>query len=201
VADEADPAFRRRREGPDSAHSANNDGDFVELYLEHYSRLVRALTIAGADRFTAQDLTQEAFARTFQRWRRVRAGPNPAGYLYTVAFRLLRRRRPFTETPLDDADLPGVPPLEEAVLNVAIVRQALAEMAPRQRACVALCLYLGRSTAEAAELLGVSPSTVRVQLHRARQRLRMTAGDTKFAYVSPLPLTTARCGSPRHPVD
>jgi RNA polymerase sigma factor (sigma-70 family) len=186
VAGETESASRPPGEGSESARPANHDSDFVELYLEHYSRLVRALTIAGAGPFNAQDLTQEAFARTFQRWRRVRTGTNPAGYLYTVAFRLLRRRRPFTETPLDDTNLPVVPPVEETVLTVEIVRQALAAMAPRERACVALCMYLGHSTEETAELLGVSPATVRVQLHRARQRLRMTPGDTHDAPVSPL---------------
>jgi RNA polymerase sigma factor (sigma-70 family) len=181
VADEAKPASDSPAEGSDVARPAGDGGDFAELYLEHYSRLVRALIIAGADPATAQDLAQETFARTFQRWGRVRAGSNPPGYLHTIAFRLLRRRRRFTETPLDDAYLPGVPGVEEAALNVEIVRQVLANMAPRQRACVALCVYLDYSTEETAGLLGLSPSTVRVQLHRARQKLHMTVAETHAA--------------------
>jgi RNA polymerase sigma factor (sigma-70 family) len=166
------------------AASPLGDGDFAELYLEHYSRLVRALIIAGSDPLTAQDLAQEAFARTFARWRRVRDGPNPAGYVHTTAFRLLHHRRPITETPvaLDDTSLPAVPPVDHAALTAAAVRGALAGMAPRQRACVALCLYLGHSTGETAELLGISPSTVRVQLHRARQRLRAAAVDDRDSH-------------------
>jgi RNA polymerase sigma-70 factor (ECF subfamily) len=169
--------------------------DFATLYLHHYGRLVRALTIAGADLPTAQDLAQEAFARTFRRWRHVRAGANPPGYLHTVAFRLLRRRRPFKEAPLDDDDdvHPSVPGVEEAAVNAETVRQALAAMPPRQRACVALCVYLGYTTEETAGLLGISSSTVRVQLHRARHRLRATAdapaiGDT-LVNAEPAPVT------------
>jgi DNA-directed RNA polymerase specialized sigma24 family protein len=112
-----------------------------------------------------------------QRWRRLRTGANPAGYVHTVAFRLLHRRRPVAETPLDDTFLPPVPPVDEAALAVETVRNALANMAPRQRACVALYVYLGHSADETAELLGISPSTVRVQLHRAHQTLRSAAGD------------------------
>jgi RNA polymerase sigma factor (sigma-70 family) len=189
VAREAEPTSRPSARGPEPPDWAEDGADFAELYLRHYSRLVRALIIAGADPHTAQDLAQEAFARTFQRWRRVRAGPNPPGYLHTIAFRLWRHRRPFTETTLDDAVLPAVPGVEETALNAELVRQALADMAPRQRACVALCMYLGHSSEETAELLGISPSTVRVQLHRARQKLRLTAAaaDTHNELLSPDP--------------
>jgi RNA polymerase sigma factor (sigma-70 family) len=186
VAHIAEPPSR----GKAKASEISEDGDFAELYLAHYSRLVRALIIAGADSATAQDLTQEAFARTFQRWRRVRAGPNPPGYLHTIAFRLLRRRRAFTETRLDDAALPGVPGVEEAALNAETVRRVLAQMAPRQRACVALCTYLGYSNEETAELLGLSPSTVRVQVHRARQRLRVASAGTQSAGEAASPART-----------
>jgi hypothetical protein len=70
-----------------------------------------------------------------------------------------------------------VPGGEEAVLNVEIVPQASTEMAPRQRACVALCMYLGR------------------------EKLRMTACDTPFPPMSPLPLPAAQRGPPRRQVD
>jgi len=178
---EADPAGHSAAAGHNqgSRRALDGDGDFVELYLAHYSRLVRALIIAGSDPLSAQDVAQEAFARTWQRWRRIRTGSNPAGYIYTVAFRLLYDRRPMTEVLLDpdDTSLPPVPPADDAVLSADAVRDALATMAPRQRACVALCSYLGHSVDETAQLLGISPSTVRVQLHRARMRLRPAAGD------------------------
>jgi RNA polymerase sigma-70 factor, ECF subfamily len=173
--------------GQDSAEPPSGGGDFAELYLKHYSRLVRALIIAGSDPVTAQDLAQEAFARTFQRWRRVRTGANPAGYVHTIAFRLLNRRRRLSETPLEDTSLPPVPPVDEAALAAETVRNALAHMPPRQRACVALHVYLGHSADETAELLGISPSTVRVQLHRARQRLRSAAGDDLSQPTRPPP--------------
>jgi RNA polymerase sigma-70 factor (ECF subfamily) len=184
--------------GSGRAAPAADDGDFAALYLHHYSRLVRALMIAGADLPTAQDLAQEAFARAFRRWRHVRAGANPPGYLHTVAFRLLRRRHPLDEAPLDDDLHPSTPGVEEAAVDAETVRLALAAMPPRQRACVALCVYLGYTTEETAGLLGISPSTVRVQLYRARQRLRTTAaapaiGD-KLANSEPAPAASG----PRH---
>ena len=48
----------------------------------------------------------------------------------------------------------------------------------QQRACVVL-RHVGRFTApEIAELLGTSPGTVRVQLHRAHKSLRVTLEET-----------------------
>jgi RNA polymerase sigma factor (sigma-70 family) len=67
--------------------------DFVDCYQTHYRRLIRALQLSGADQATAQDVAQEAFAQAFARWRSVSKGTNPPGYVYTTAFRLLRRGR------------------------------------------------------------------------------------------------------------
>jgi DNA-directed RNA polymerase specialized sigma24 family protein len=64
--------------------------DFVTVYESHYPRLVRALEIGGLDRASAEDVAQEAFARTLVHWRRVRLGTNPPGYVYRTAFRLSR---------------------------------------------------------------------------------------------------------------
>ncbi|MCA1692656.1 MAG: hypothetical protein LC733_10840 [Actinobacteria bacterium] len=55
------------------------------------------MVLTGARRDDAEDVAQEAFARTLSRWRRVRTGSNPPGYVYRVAFRLLRRAQPHPE--------------------------------------------------------------------------------------------------------
>jgi RNA polymerase sigma factor (sigma-70 family) len=146
--------------------------EFVALYRLHYPRLVRALTISTGDAAAAEDLAQEAFARTYTRWRRVRAGPNPPGYIYTVGFRLLRRRGALSQTPFDEteqAGLAGASGGQDAVVTESVLRAVVAAMPPRRRACAALCIYLSFSAEEAAVALGISPVTVRVQLLRARR--------------------------------
>lgn len=146
--------------------------DFAAFYHDHYARLVTALRSAGADAARSEDIAQEAFARTFRYWSRVRDGSNPAGYAYRTAFRLLYRRgRPPTSR-LDDVE-PVVPGHEEASAARMTVEAALSAMPPRRRACTALCLYLGLPVNEAAEILGIAPGTVRKQLELARQALRI----------------------------
>jgi RNA polymerase sigma factor (sigma-70 family) len=159
-------------DGADTDLPSPEPSDFVELFRMHYGRVVRALSLAGAMPATAEDLAQEAFARTFGHWRRVRRGPNAPGYVYRVAFRLLRRRGLIPTTAVDEA-VNG--PEEGAVLAIDLER-ALAAMPPRRRACVVLCACLEVSTAEAAEILRVAPGTVRKQLELARATLRRDLG-------------------------
>jgi RNA polymerase sigma factor (sigma-70 family) len=147
--------------------------DFAELFRYHYPRLVRALQLAGAAHSQAEDTAQEAFARTFAHWRRVRTGSNPAGYLFRVAFRLLRRRGLLPPSPLDDQLESG--PIEYSTEDTATARvdieRALAVMPPRRRACVVLCWLLEATTADAADALNLAPGTVRKQLELARRQL------------------------------
>ncbi|HWW52234.1 MAG TPA: sigma-70 family RNA polymerase sigma factor [Acidimicrobiales bacterium] len=137
----------------------------------HYPRLVRALVLAGSSGAAAEDIAQEAFARTFRHWRRVRRGTNPPGYLYRVAFRLLRRRGLLPTTALDEAALPVSGPEDAAVFHADLER-LLRAMPPRRRACAILCLALGLTPTDAAEALRIAPGTVRKQLELARATLR-----------------------------
>jgi RNA polymerase sigma factor (sigma-70 family) len=137
---------------------------------------VRALVLAGSPTPTAEDLAQEAFARTFRHWRRVRQGTNPPGYVYRVAFRLLHKRGALPTTPLDDAALPTAGP-EDAAVSRADLEDALRAMPPRRRACAVLWFALGLTPTEAAEALRIAPGTVRKQLELARAALRLRLAD------------------------
>jgi len=137
----------------------------------HYPRLVRALLLAGATPEQADDVAQDAFARTFGHWRRVRRGTNPPGYAYRVAFRQLRRRGGLPTTPLDDAAVVASG-LEEGAATRVDLEAALQAMPPRRRACAVLCLCLGLTPIEAGETLGIAAGTVRKQLDLARTSLR-----------------------------
>jgi len=148
------------------------EDDFAALYLAHYRRLVRALELAGLSSATAEDVAQEAFARTLARWARVRRGTNPPGYVFRVAFRLSRRRRDawWTGTDSSAPDVAG-----EATLRVAL-RETLAAMPAGRRGCAVLCLVLGMTPEEAGRALGIAASTVRKQVQRARLDLRSSLG-------------------------
>lgn len=151
--------------------------DFVECYLAHYRRLVRALRLGGADAAAAEDLAQEAFARALAGWRRISKGSNPPGYVYTTGFRLLRRwlRR---ASRWDGGDLPevGIDPMPDATTAIA-VEAVLATMPPKRRVCAVMCLIVGLAVHDAGEALGIADGTVRKHLEEARRELRTVLGD------------------------
>jgi RNA polymerase sigma factor (sigma-70 family) len=147
----------------------SSSGDFEQLYREHYSRLTRALRLAGAGD-AAEELAQEAMARTLAKWRRVRKGTNPVGYAYTTAFRLLQRHQRRAQ-PVASARGQSAAGPEGATVTNAVLVETLDAMPPARRAVAALCISLGWTTDEAATALGISPSTARVQLHNARADL------------------------------
>ncbi len=144
--------------------------DFVTVYQAHYPRLVRALEIGGLDRPAAEDVAQEAFARTLGHWKRVRLGTNPPGYVYRTAFRLSRSRWK-REDALESERASSGDTESEAVSRLAL-ESALARMPARRRACAVLCFVVGLSPKEAARSLGIAEGTVRKQLGLAREELK-----------------------------
>jgi RNA polymerase sigma-70 factor (ECF subfamily) len=146
--------------------------NFVDCYTVHYRRLVRALQLGGAERDTAEELAQEAFARALSRWRRISRGPNPPGYVYTTAFRLLQRsqRRSARTQTVANHELLAIAP-DSDTTSVVAVEQLLAGMPPKRRACAVMCFVVGASVHEAGEALGIADGTVRKHLEAARQDL------------------------------
>lgn len=144
--------------------------DFVTVYERHYPRLVRALEIGGLDGASAEDVAQEAFARTLGHWRRVRLGTNPPGYVYRTAFRLSRGHWKQEHGPeIEQASRND--PAAEAVAKL-VLEAALAQMPARRRACAMLCFVVGLTPKEAARSLGIAEGTVRKQLGLARDDLK-----------------------------
>jgi RNA polymerase sigma-70 factor (ECF subfamily) len=156
---------------------AERAGSFEEFFHAHHERLLRVLYLSTGDRHEAEDLTQDAFVRVFERWPRVQAADDPAGYLYRVALNQRRSRlrrlrvaarnalRLGTEAPADD---------QAATDDRLSVRGALAALPDGQREAVVLIEWLRMTDAEAGEVLGITPGAVRTRLHRARAALRET---------------------------
>ena len=61
--------------------------DFDTFFHTEYQRLFQTMYLLVRDRAQAEDFAQEAMARTYERWRRIR---DPAGYAYRTAFNLRR---------------------------------------------------------------------------------------------------------------
>ena len=154
----------------------SQEDDFVALFESEYGRLVRALYVLSGSGSEAEDLAQEALARVYERWQRVRGMESPIGYLYRVALNLHRRglRAP------RHLGLREVQELEGGLSDVdqrSDLAKAVSELSPRLREALFLHEWLGFTSEQVAKLIHVRPSSVRARLSRARKELREKLGD------------------------
>jgi RNA polymerase sigma factor (sigma-70 family) len=148
--------------------------EFGEFYGAEYRRIAKALFLLTGSGTDAEELAQEAMARTYERWARVRTMDNPVGYVYTVALNLHRRRHRRRPPKLGPPPAPQDP--EAMVQERSEVAQALAMLTIEQRQAVVLVEWLGFDASQAGRLLGVDAASVRGRLHRARESLRERLG-------------------------
>lgn len=147
--------------------------EFEAFFREQYPVLVRMLYLLTGSNAEAEDLAQEALARAFERWRRVRHMTSPGGYVCRTALNLQRKRvrsldvrARRTPSGADERDR-----IEEAEQRTDLAR-ALSSVPVRRRQALVLTAWLELSAEEAGSLLGIKPATVRSEASRARAALR-----------------------------
>lgn len=155
--------------------------DQVRLtYLEVRGPLWRALVAWSGEVDVADEAVAEAFAQLLRRGDEVL---DPAAWVWRAAFRVaagdLQQRRGRARRGADPEVLELVPSatdrLPDDALDLVAAIQALTD---QQRQCIALVDIAGHTAPSAAEILGTSAATVRVQLMRARRQLRTLLADS-----------------------
>jgi RNA polymerase sigma-70 factor, ECF subfamily len=150
--------------------AATDQAGFSAFYRDAWPSVARALAIALGDRDLAVDATDEAMARAYPRWGRLRGYDNPAGWVYRVGLNWARshHRRMSRRHTLERAE-PIPPPVSDPE-----VRTALMALPLKLRSVVVCRLLLDWSVADTAKALGVRPGTVQSRLHRAVQTLEVS---------------------------
>jgi RNA polymerase sigma factor (sigma-70 family) len=155
---------------------ADEARDFDAFFNQEYTRLLRLLFAMTGNRMEAEDLAQEAMTRTFERWGRVSGMESPAGYAYRVAVNLNRSRlRHLRLRLLRQREIRRPPQTEPEIVGTVVA--ALASLPRGQREALLLVEWLGLDAAEAGRILGISASSVRSRVHRAKATLRGERGD------------------------
>jgi RNA polymerase sigma-70 factor (ECF subfamily) len=129
-----------------------------------------------------EDVVQEVFLEA-HRLRQTQSVVSWAGLLRRLAacraLDRLRQRR--STVSLDNVQLldPGDGPEEEAIGHELAerLRQAIAELSPREGAVFCLRYFADLSYQRIAEALDVTPGAVAVALHKARARLEVLLGE------------------------
>lgn len=165
-----------------AAFAAGQAAAFEALYRRHASAVHGLTYRLSGRRSEAEELTQEVFVRAWQHRDGFESGAHLLSWLRRVAVNLwineLRRIHP--ESLAEEVDgepraelpdtRPGVPGLR------LDLERALARMPPRLRAVLLLHDLYGLRHEEISRCLDITRGASKVQLHRARTRLKELLG-------------------------
>ena len=161
---------------------------FTELYEHFFPRVYQYLLKRTCDSTLADELVSDTFLRCFQHLKDY--DPERGAFstwLFRIAQNAMNKRygsREFTsETAWDDAFDPAGPdsetPEQQALSaeRSEELRNAIKQLPERQQKILEMTYWLEMKSNEIAEVLGMAPSSVRVALKQARDRLREILGE------------------------
>jgi RNA polymerase sigma-70 factor (ECF subfamily) len=179
----------------DFQRGVDRERSFEVLFRRFRPRIERFLASRVFSPEERLDLTQVIFLRIYQGLEGFRGEGSLEGWVLQVAMNVYRKwrdrqpggRHAMAEVPFEDssgapepAETAGFPspsatasPLDHIVREERLkaLREAIGELAPKQRLCMELRVYQDRSVQEIAVALRISPETVKAHLFQARQRL------------------------------
>ena len=155
------------------AVAAGDQDAFTHLYAD-YVRMVHAIVLGRVPRRDVDDLVQDVFLTAYTRIRELREPAAFGGWIATIARNratdYLRTTREQFELP---DELPGGDPIDAETFAVLDIVRKLPEA---YRDTLLMRLVEGMSGAEIAERSGLTPASVRVNLHRGMKLLREKLG-------------------------
>lgn len=131
---------------------------------------LRAALVARFGATRGREATVDTISWAWEHWDRVQSTENAGGFLYRVGCRKASRWR-WSRPLLDDRGAVAEEPLVEPGLAAA-----LASLTVAQRQSLLLVEGRGATYTEAAELLGISRSSVQTHVERALAKLRDELG-------------------------
>ncbi len=155
------------------AVAAGDRDAFAQLYAD-YVRMVHAIVLGRVPHRDVDDLVQDVFLTAYTRVAELRDPAAFGGWIAAIARNRatdhLRQSREQVELP---EDLPGGDPIQAETFAVLEVVRKLPEA---YRETLLMRLVEGMSGAEIAERSGLTPASVRVNLHRGMKLLRERLG-------------------------
>ena len=144
--------------------------EFEWLFRSTYASVLRTSFLILHDQGAAEEVTQDAFLRLYERWHSVAEVDHPSAWVRRVATRAAVKRAKRAKSLTTAPEAAGA---SDQRLDIDLLR-AVVRLPAQQRAAVALYYLEDRPVAEVADLMGVSTSTVKQHLHRAREHLANT---------------------------
>lgn len=162
--------------------------DFADVYRELAPRILRYLMRFCGDWDMAEELLQETFLAMYAHRASFQGRCSPATWAYKIATnKLIDRRRNawskvHTDVHLAETTPSSSPsPEKQAIMTEDVFRlqKALEELPSKQKAALFLVRFEGLKYREAAEVLDVSLSTVRMRVYYGLLALKRSLGESE----------------------
>ena len=159
--------------------------DFDSIYRRYWPDVLRFSLYLCGNTAEAEDLAATTFLRALTSTRPVRL-PSIKAYLFVVARNLYRdhlrriiklRSHELTDTHPDPRGGPDEPMEQREELATTLA--ALQQLREEDREVLSMAAFDELPQAEIAAALGVSVSTIKVRIHRARMRLNEILKDLR----------------------
>ncbi len=156
-----------------------HETEFDAFYDATSRRVLHQMYAMTGNLADAQEVTQEAYARAWQRWKTVRQADSPEAWIRTVAWRVAASRWRKAKNgitafarhgPADHGD----PPSPDHVALITALRQ----LPEGQRRAIVLHHLVGSSVDEIAHETNTPPGTIKARLSRGRTALAELLSDT-----------------------
>ena len=150
--------------------------EFERVFRSAYRAVFRTAYLVLQDRGRAEEITQDAFLRLYERWGGVVVFERPEAWVRRVAVRdAVRRAKRERVVPV--VALVDSQPAGDRLPDVDLLR-AVGGLPAQQRAAVALYYLEDLPVDQVAQLMQVAPATVRQHLFKARSQLAERLGET-----------------------
>jgi DNA-directed RNA polymerase specialized sigma24 family protein len=161
---------------PSAAHEPDGGEAFAAFYRAEYANVARALSYTLGDIDLGREASDEAMARAYAHWSKIRDYESPAGWVYRVGLNWAysARRRVLRALPFVEHSHASQPPISDPA-----VADALRRLDVKLRSVVVCRLLLDWSVDETAAALRIKPGTVKSRLHRALTSLERSLGHMR----------------------
>lgn len=162
----------------DDLSESTRIADFALWYGDVHDMVLGAVVLASGDVNLAQDATQKAFVRAYERWPSVSHMDAPVGWVIRVGVNYLRRihRRRAVGARLLRRSAPSLVAEAPNAVDDSLWA-AVQSLAPRQRLAIVLRYVEDLSQEDVAMHMGIARGTAAATLGQARRRLEQTLNE------------------------
>jgi RNA polymerase sigma-70 factor, ECF subfamily len=161
------------------AIAAGDRQAMAALYARHNVRVYRFILRLTGNTATAEDLVSEVFLDVWRSAPRFEAKSSVPTWLLAIArYKALSVMRQRIDAPLDErvaasvedgADDPET--VADTATRSEIIRKCLMQLSAAHREVMDLAYYHDKSVDEVAQIVGISPNTVKTRMFYAREKL------------------------------